>query len=670
MLSLLPKFSPWPLARLATDVWTQFRFENDAVYDEVTEAELTLFGATSVLNRTVTVTAAPAAANYANINNFIFEADQDFYVRVTFYNSQPPATQVQMPIITQWVSEAGVAAWFLNQRGPAHPTIDTRNKIQFSYKDSDGTIFTALSATSISYAEWHVVEVSRVSGYIRVFVDGIAGDAVYCPKGNAKTYAYPPAMLFRFQGASVATYCSNGARTDIQVVKGQGFYKSTHEVKPLLAYERPVYTEEDANAIVLQLGFRRGSPMCEKFDTVMQMFGTATITRQARLSQTNVTTSYAQLSIPYFGAADFTIEFMFNFSGVQAQYGIGIGNYNGAASHADNKYVVGISAARSVWFRLYTSPSTRHEVATTAGVVNFNQDHHLIVQRRGSNLSIYVDGELKVTSDAFNSPMLPGALSFATHGFNNGNSFGGNIWNIRIADKAMYNGEIKTLPAFPSLPKYTAAVAPDIVAQFRSGLTNENGGSPIQLSGGASVEGDYIVTDRDTGVYEFPCEYFGAADYTVEAKITFLELGASTGHYIFGQYENGSLNSPRNSWNLRIQANRTLHWVERRATSTIATTTVIGGTVFALELNREYHVVAERVGATLSLYVDGNLYSTLTTAAPLTQSPDPVRSEQSTASSNPAFGRCARKIRDIRIAKRALYYGRINKNFKSFALIP
>ncbi len=226
---------------------------------------------------------------------------------------------------------------------------------------------------------------------------------------------------------------------------------------------------------------------------------------------------------------------------------------------------------------------------------------------------------------------------------------------------------MKVSAAFPAAPMYARGISDAIKVQFRfkeGSLANEADSSRTMELTDASVVHDALEIGEN-GKFAFDCDYFGANDFTLEAKITFYSWGEGAGQpsYVFGQYDNVSLDVSTNSWNLRVH-NGVLLWVERRGTITTATPSTVTAERFAFQLNREYHVVAERVGGTVSLYVDGVFYVSLASTTPLTNSPAPVMSEQiGSSTSIPGHGRCSRRIRDIRIASRALYRGNIYDNF-------
>lgn len=436
MLNLIRQFAQWPLPRpnnklVAT--WRQFRFENDSVYDEVTDSEMTLFGAATVSDGMLRVSAA-STSNYAEFNHVTFDANEDFYIRATFSSNTPSGSWINQAILGQWSVNAGVSSWLVTHTGPGNSNAARRNKITFIFKDAESVVYIASSAQEVSYGELHTVEVVRKAGTITVYVDGVAGESVYAPLGNP-IYNYPKNRVFRF--ASTNTYEQGGGRRDdIQIIKGA--FDFTPGIKPALSkYVRPEYSVDDADAMILQLGFRRGSKLCEINDTPVTLNGTATISKDARLNLTNVSTSYAQIPIPYFGAGDFTIEFMCNISELSAN-GVRIGHWTSVGGGVDAIYGLVINPARRISFAIQRTDATSdfENMTSGDGVFVLNKDTHIVVERVNGVCTIYVDGQT-VASATLAVPIRSQA-SFRTNGFSGSDACAGRMWNIRIADKALY----------------------------------------------------------------------------------------------------------------------------------------------------------------------------------------------------------------------------------------
>lgn len=442
MLSLLPKFSPWPLAKLATNVWTQFRFENNSLLDEVTEAEILLSGAALVTNGAVTV-GARAATNFADINNVSFDDDENFYIRADFTSLVPPSNHLNQTIMGVWTGNNG---WAIIHQGPSASVVGQRNKVTFSYLDRTGVQHAAISASTVSYDEEHTVEIYRINGVITIYIDGIPGTSVNARLGNNAT-ASGIIRMFR-HSQSVSTQYGAGTRRNIQIVKGDVPYRPG-KVPTIKPYVRPQYTKEVADSIMLQLGFRRGSRMCEVTDAIMNLSGSAAITKQARLTTTASTASYGAVPLPKFGQGDFTVEFMCNFSAIHTTIGVRIGHWSNTGGGVDAVWCVYIDSNRRVSFIIARSDTVGDSarIQSVDGVFKLNQNNHVVIQREAGVATIYLNGVI-IAQGELDLPIRKQTM-FRTNAANNSDHATGSYWNIRIADRALY-----TETEEPGAPEY------------------------------------------------------------------------------------------------------------------------------------------------------------------------------------------------------------------------
>ena len=432
-------FSTAPVDTGAGDVYTmrQFRFQNNSIVDEVTGGELILAGTAKVENNKL-VTNPPAYTNYAGHPNVLFDANEDFYIRVSvnmpFSNARAANT-----ILGVYETGATNAAWALFRMGndPSAPS----GVLRFAYKGTD-SVLVGFNSTSVLAANTdYVIEISRNNGTLYMMINGVLESTL----GNVTLGNIPtnqPIMrtdVVYALNQNATTHLGGGFKWDIQIRKGISGPISNHVVAPIVDFDRPVLSAADFDAIVLQLGFRRGSPMCEKYDTPIQLFGTAAISKQARLTQTNVTTSYASIPIKYFGAADFTIEFTANISAF-SQYGAGFGHYHavGTASE-DNRWLIAVTTNYRVGFFIARSAAADDYVAIYTPINAFllNRDNQIRVQRKAGIVYVYVNDVLEA-SLASSLPIRGTAGVLRTQHFNAATSFAGQLWNVRIADKAMY----------------------------------------------------------------------------------------------------------------------------------------------------------------------------------------------------------------------------------------
>lgn len=426
---------------IVPDVWRQFRFENNSLLDEVTEAEILLSGAASVTNGAVTVDTR-SADNYADINNVSFDDDENFYIRADFTSLVPPSNHLNQTIMGVWTGNNG---WAIIHQGPSVGVVDQRNKITFSYLDRTGVQHVVISASTVSYDEEHTVEIYRINGVITIYIDGIPGTSVNARLG---TNAAASGIIRMFRHSqSVSTQYGAGTRRNIQIVKGNVPYR-TGRVLPVKPYVRPQYTKEVADSIVLQLGFRRGSRMCEVTDAIMNLSGTAAITKQARLTTAGAASSHGVAPLPKFGQGDFTVEFMCNFSALHTS-GVRIGHWSSTGGGADAVWVIHITNNRRVSFGIARSDTVGDWVSVESanGAFNLNQNNHVVVQREAGVATVYLNG-IVIAQGELDLPIRKQTM-FRTNAANGTDHATGSYWNIRIADRALY-----TETEEPGAPEY------------------------------------------------------------------------------------------------------------------------------------------------------------------------------------------------------------------------
>lgn len=546
MLSLIRRYAPWPLARLssfASGDWLRFRQANSSMYDEVTEAAVSLYG-TAQLTDGKLVARPAALANYASFHTVTFGDDEDFYIRVTAKLDAPASNIINLPILSVWGSTAQPeSAWTITHAGPAHPSLVGRPF--FSYRTSDGSQSTVRCPTAVPYTQENTFEVVRLAGTILFFLNGVLQDSTVQSLGNGFSN-FHRLQLFRLNSNGTA-YVAAGEIYDIQIIKAErGFPTQTHDVSPVPQYIRAVYDRAVSDALRLQLGFRRGSNRCEINGTPVTLNGTAAIGTNARLTQTNATASWASIPVPYFGAADFTIEFMCNLSVISAN-GLRIGHWTTQGGGPDAVWGILINSNRRISFAIQRTEvnSDWIHIVTADGAFLLNRDNHIVVERVGDVCTIYLNGKVVASGD-MPIPIRKAGM-FRTNGFSGTDSCAGSFWNVRIADRAMYRGEIKTRATYPSMPLPPTR---GVRTQFRfedNEAINEVTEHHAALTGAAAVSGGQIATGTTAADgMQFPTQHL-IGDFTVELKINPVSMG--TNGSAIGVW-NGSPNPPGAQWGL------------------------------------------------------------------------------------------------------------------------
>lgn len=446
-MDLIPRFALWPIARevsrIVPDIWVQHRFANNQAINEVDGSVATLYGAATVTdNRLVSNPASPS--NYASFNSFFFEDNEDFCISL---NVNMPFTESRLynTIIGTFTVGAGPSAWVLGRTG----TEATRRKMHFlAMKNGVRHDFYSVSDLSPN-VDYHL-EVSRTDNVLYMFINGQL-DATFEFSSGTDVINLPSMRtdVIHAEGqTSTQTHMGGGLKWDIQLKKGEGGHTANFTPEPLTAYKRAEYSTDTETDVRLQLGFRSGSKACEVTGKALQTFGTASVNARGRLVQTNAVSSYATIPVSYFGAADFTIEFMCNISALSSN-GLRIGHWISGASGTNARYGLHIDPSRFLAFAIQNTESAGdyEGITSAAGVFPLNRDNHIIIERKDGIVSIVVNREVVATG----AILLPirDASTFRTNGYSGTDSCAGSFWNIRIADRAMYSGSYKTKPIYP-----------------------------------------------------------------------------------------------------------------------------------------------------------------------------------------------------------------------------
>lgn len=632
-------------------IWRQYRFVGNSLVDEVTETSLVLTGNAKVLNDTLSVV-TPSAASFGAFNQVVF-GTEDFYITASFKNPTPAASVLHNPIVTQWSIPKG-KAWLISQAGPANLDV-LKNRACFYYGIEGNTATNRLIGPILTYNEEHTIEVERVNGIISMYVDGVFADSRDCAQPNQEM-AYSTGRIFGYDTTST-TEVGYGTRWNIRIVKGKRQITGSSRA-PLLEYKRPVYSAEDAAAVVMQLGMRQGSPVCEVTDTPITLAGTTTVGKNGRLSIASTSASYALIPLRKWGAGDFTIEASFTVDSLAAGGCIIIGQwYNTGETNGNNRWGVYLHPDKTLTMGVANTPdapSGGNNSTPKSRPILFGVEYHIVVERVDGIMTLYINGVPGIPVASVN-PLLGTSGFFCRFKATKlTDTFGGTVHNVRIMDKAMYRGAVKQLPAFPSADRYPVRTDRAVALQYTNlkedSLVSDTGDYPLTLTGDAKVVDGRLVTG--TGNFSAPCPTFGQGDFTIEAKITFLvPSGEVPWMVILSQYD-GVVGSALSSWNLAVNSSTKQVALILAPSSWTAACSFVYGV--------EYHFVVERIASTVTVYQDGIPILTATYGAAIKGTSLPVSASSYSTSTYPS----QRIIRDIRVASRALYNGAIHKNFK------
>jgi hypothetical protein len=350
------------------------------------------------------------------------------------------------------------------------------------------------------------------------------------------------------------------------------------------------------------------------------------------------------------------------------------GRFTSAPSNVTQGFRMGVwpenaAAGRCSWalqildtlnVRFQISDNTGNTVATVSTLANaipLNTDFHIAVERDATNkVTIYVDGVEKVSSTI----SIGGSRVVQRFTVQRGGV--GAIWDMAISNEVVFGGPFTPPARFIKAdyaPKYSTAIAADIVAQFafrRDDPHNEVTGKPMTFASWAALEYGAITGRNNVAdTYSADIDYFGAGDFTYEVKFRIPE-GATipaTGAVLPSHWHNGAVANTNNRYLFLVQQNGSIN--VGFGVSAVATgSTNISSAAGVVTVGKDYHFVVERQGGVVKGYLNGVLILTLALATALWATTGNRLSNYYSGST--AF---QAYVWDIRIAKRAMYSGNI-----------
>lgn len=625
------------------NLWLQYSFLDNEPINEVTETFAAL-GNNAIItdNKLVTVATSDVLSSPGIV------MDTSAWSIETRFNYV--SSSANLGLIGVWNGNGNAATrWYLLWEGVA-------NAMRLYFRNASGQIIVSKAISKPAANTEHHIELSYADGTFYMFLNG---ELIHSAVGDGINALNANTPLSMISGGNTF----NGKRWNTRIVKGRALHTSAFTPSETLPkVGRLMYDQETSDAIRVQMDLRRDNAINEANGLGVQMYGTARVAQSA-VVQTAATSSYYSMLMDPFGAADFTIELEFNLSSINATYGALLAGqwHYGQQTNRNNCWYLHTQNTRMLSFGIANS-GTAGDYAGIASSVAFalNTDNRVVVERISGVLTMYLNG-VQVAQGNYPAPIRTVApthvrsLSAADL-----YALAGKIWNLRIADKAMYNGVITHEPQFPKLrprQQYEQSVLDDIVCQvsLRNGnARNEKTGQNITTSGTGAVMRDGITTTlTNPSRFYIPTPHFGAADFTIELKLTMFSSSGTSTRPIFGQFQGGA--GP-NSWifytlgtNIAFQA-LTVEGNSITVDSATAGKTWVAGV--------EYHVVVERVGTTLSMYIDGVLMDSGTLVGDLVNMDAYPHITNLYDTSTAKF--CASKIRDVRVAKRALFNGVID----------
>lgn len=409
----------------------------------------------------------------------------------------------------------------------------------------------------------------------------------------------------------------------------------------------------------MQMRFATNTAIEEVSEALPVLGAGVSVTGNKLVSTDGTVAVLDKLTPVYFKAnEDFSIEGWMNLSGITA-YGAAIISLDmlGLGGDGNRSWNAMIMSDLSLYFMMTPNGTGTGYITNPATPkITLNTDFHIAVCRVGGTLKFYLDGaEVYSAANAVAAFKSTEYMSIRRGGI-------GSRWGIRICrEQSAYVAAFDPTPLPALTPQYyTNEVRDDIVFQaaFRNNaLHNEMdfvGGRDITMAGTTSVANGRLQTAQTTAArFSAPCKYFGAGDYTIEVLFRLVAQPSNDNNALICQYQNPGAG---NSW--LIYFNSAGNWTFYHPTISsggVGPGPSVGSTK-AFPIGVDVHLVIERVGTTIKLYMDGEQVGSLTGTEGLHNASDtyPLRTWWG---DNSMVSTVSYKF--IRIAKRALYNGSI-----------
>jgi hypothetical protein len=478
------------------------------------------------------------------------------------------------------------------------------NKIELWY-----TNVSSIVSSTIAINTWHHIAMTRSSGSLRFFVNGIQQGSTLVTSVN---YA---ASTFRIGRDSGGTYPFIGQISNLRVMNSAQYTENfTPTTSPLTAItgtllltcQRSTFDDNSSNAFAITA---TGTPV----PTVQNPFNSTTPS-----SPTGYVASTYDGSMFFDGTGDYlTIasppEYLRNwwlYTGFTIEAWVYVNTLTQDATNAVSPMVGHYTptAATNYWsfgpitngtvkFTYFTG--TGQSVTTTA-TIGTRQWHHLAMVKNGTSLTIYINGLSSATATVTGTPQTLSTTPIIIGGYNNA-VFNGYITDLRISSTAVYttnfvpttapltttsNTLLLINPSSQAITDSTAHASIDSIGQVRvSNNVVKYGNSSIYFNGSSYCTLPYSTAlnmpkDFTIETWVYPIARLTSFPCVLNNYSTF---GANGGFAIFA----GHNTSGSTKYNVYFNGANIIN-----STSTIV-------------YNQWTHLALVRSGTTITLYVNG-----------------------------------------------------------------
>ena len=460
--------------------------------------------------------------------------------------------------------------------------------------------------TTLSTNTWYHVVVSRSSGTVRLFLNGVS-DAT-AVTGNNTNHSATNAFYVGIDGAYGA-YPFTGYISNARLVKGTAVYTSTFTPSTtpltaiantsLLTCQSTRMIDNSTNAFTITAVGNTVPRIFNPFGYTEQTYTSYTPSLHGGSAYFDGTTDYltaASTSVFGYGTGDFTIEFWFNpnSTGLQSVF-----------SHLTSVVSINPHIYIDTTIRYFTNDGVR----ITGSTLSIGQWHHIALCRASGSTRLFINGTQSGTtySDS-NNYGTTAPLGIGTYWSSGSpvttNTVNGYLSDIRVTKGfAIYTSNF--VPPAQALSNYSTTNPASLLLNFNNGgIIDQHGTNVLETVGNAQLStavkkygsssmrfdgtGDYL-TIRNSQNFAF-----GSGNWTIELWI-YLNSSARQGFVALG--DGSGTNVP---WEIGVNASGKF----RLLTQTSGGQIIMDGTTTPTT-GIWYHVAGVRNGGTATLYVNG-----------------------------------------------------------------
>lgn len=498
--------------------------------------------------------------------------------------------------------------------------------IQLFYNTGAGVaVLGSGSASSPTANTWSHIALTRQSGTVRCFVNGVSKFSGTV-SGNLGTASGTSTIGTRTGQTSSNSWPGN--ISNLRIVKNAAVYTAafTPPTAPLTAIsgtslltcQSNRFVDNSANAFALTVNGNVSVQAFSPFNPDAP-YSTTSVGGSAYFDGSGDYLSVPDNTAWNFGSGDFTVEAWYYPTVASAQQII-IGQWDGAGGGTGLNFVLLTSNNTSMFLRAAVSSDGANVLfdLISTSALRLNAWNHVALVRSGTTFQLYLNGAAASNGSTTSSASLFNATNVLTVGASSagGQLLTGYISSVRIVKgTAVYTGSTYTVPTTPPtaiantslLLNYTNGGITDATAKgvFEtvgsaqiSTAQSKWGGSSIAFDGNA----DYLTSPVST-LYEF-----GTGDFTVELWVRFNSTSGTVPMVNLGYGYNGTPLGAYNAWGVVIINN--VFYFSRYLTDGSSNDFTASWTPAT---NTWYHVAVSRQGTSLRAFIDGTQLGTTQT---------------------------------------------------------